>query len=345
MPRRVLTPDDIMREGLQHMGFSIEKQARRSRDANANEFKKHCGPSPSPLATVWDDLCTTNTEESKLGDKEKGQKGLMHFLMAIFFLCNCPRNRHVLASRFEVCDKCAHGAKLWKWVSRVAGLKQKVIEFPAEFGDPNGRKFAMSLDCRDHKCWEKKHPQCNLDRSWASKKHGFHAGFKCALGIAIHHDQICWISGPHKPTRHDLTIFRDDGLKEMWLRDFHDKCVVVDLGGRSSEDDESMLAFPNSRDPLPLKKMKSMARCREEDVNGGMAKFKCLFDEFSHSKEKHGLCHTAVAVIVQCRFNCGDAHLPKIWWVETLDTVDCNCGDAHLPKTWWVETLDTVDCS
>ena len=140
-----------------------------------------------------------------------------------------------------------------------------------------------------------------------------HAGFKYALGVAIYYDQICWISGPYKATRHNLTIFRNDGLKEIWNRDFNNKYIVVDLGGCSSENDEKMLAPPSSRDPLPLKKMKSLARCREEDVNGRMSRFKSLTHEFVHTKEKHGLCYTAVAVMIQYQFNCGDAYLPKMW--------------------------------
>ena len=86
MPRQVLTADRLMCAGLEFMSFSIEKQARRSYDANSKKFKKHYGLSPSVMAAIWDDLCTTNIEESKLGDKEKGQKGLRGLLMATYFL-------------------------------------------------------------------------------------------------------------------------------------------------------------------------------------------------------------------------------------------------------------------
>jgi len=102
-------------------------------------------------------------------------------------------------------------------------------------------------------------------------------------------------------------------LKAKWLSNFPGKCIVVDLGCRTSEPDEEMLAHPSSVDPLVLKKMKSMSRCREEDLNARFARFKCLTHEFEHSEEKQGVCYTAVAVVMQHQFNCGDAYLPKIW--------------------------------
>jgi len=312
MPRCILTANDIMREGLLHMGFCVDKQARRSCENNWNEYKRHYGPSPSAAALIWDDLCTTDIPESKLSDNEKGQKGLKFFHMALYFLYNYPRSAYVLASRFDVAHKNAGGDPLWKWVSRVAGLRAKVIKFPEEFSDPNGREFAMTLDCRDQKCWEKKHPRYNLDRSYSSIKHGMHAGLKHEIGLSIYHDQICWLNGPFKATMHDITVFRRN-LKAKWLSDFTGKYIVVDLGYRTSEPNERMLAYPSSIDPLVLSKMKSMSRCRQEDLNARFAKFKCLAHEFEHSEEKHGQCYAAVAVVIQYQFNCGDAYLPKIW--------------------------------
>ena len=94
--------------------------------------------------------------------------------------------------------------------------------------------------------------------------------------------------------------------------DFPGKCISVDLGHRTSRNDEDMLAYPSSSDPLELKKFKSLSHCREEDVNARMSKFKVLDYEFECSIEKHKICHHAVAVMIQCQFDCGDAHLPKL---------------------------------
>lgn len=152
----------------------------------------------------------------------------------------------------------------------------------------------------------KKHPFFNLDTTYSSKKHGGHASLKYEVGVALFHDQIVWINGPFKATRHDITVFRLNGLKQKLLNDFPDKYVTVDLGYITSELDERMLAWPNSKDPLPLKKFKSLGRCREEDINARFSKFMCMNREFTHSVAKHKDCHTSVAVIIQYQLDCGD---------------------------------------
>lgn len=120
-----LEADEIMRKGLERMGIDASTQARRSHHTNWELYKKHYGVAPVVAANVWNDLCTTDIEDAKLGAREKGQKGLNYFSMALHFLWVKPKNRHVLATRFGVCDKLASGENLWKWVSRISALKKK----------------------------------------------------------------------------------------------------------------------------------------------------------------------------------------------------------------------------
>ena len=294
------------------MNFSRGIQATKAYRTNWLEFKHHYGASPGVVAVIWNDLCTTDIAASKLSDDEKNQRGLKYLLMVIYFLFNYPRSRHSFKKLFDVNDKYASGKFFWTWVSRIAGLKEKVIKFPEEFSDPNGRPFIMSLDCRDHKVWEKKHPRFNLDRNYSSHKHGMHAALKYELGLALFSDQICWISGPYNGKRSDLTIFRTGGLKQKCLQECPGKYVVADLGYRSSEPDETMLLIPNSKHPLPLKKFLSLGRCREEDMNARMAKWKVLSHEFEHSIAKHEICYVSVAVIIQYQLDNDDAFLTKL---------------------------------
>lgn len=158
----------------------------------------------------------------------------------------------------------------------------------------------------------KKHPFFNLDTSYSSIKNGGHASLKYEVALALFHDQIVWINGPFKATRHDITIFRYNGLKQKILSQYPDKYITVDLGYETSWPDEEMLSFPSSRDPLPLKKFKSMCRCRQEDINSRFSKFMCMNREFTHSVAKHKDCHTSVAVIIQYQLNCGDFFLTKL---------------------------------
>jgi len=305
------TPDEVMETGLKIMGFSHEKQAERSHGVNWDEFKSHFGSAPAVLAAQWHDLCTTNVLGAQLPVKDTGEKGLKLFLMAHYFLWTYPKNRFTLASRFGVCDKRASGASLWTWVSQIAALKENVIIWPENFKDPNGPQFVLSVDCREVKVSEKKHPTYNLDTSFASKKHGGHAGLKHELGVAIWSDQIVWVNGPFKPTRHDITVFRE-GLKAKMLTEAPGKFAICDKGYRTKEADEEMLAHPNSKDPLPLKKFKSLVRCRQEDMNARFAKFACMSNEFTHSVEKNKACFEAVAVTIQYQLNTGHAYLPNM---------------------------------
>ena len=311
MTRTILTSDDILRHGLALMDVPPAVQAGRSKANNYEVFRAHYGAGPTSVAAMWDDLCTTDIEKSKLGDKEKGQKGLTYLFMALFFLFTYPKNRYLMATRFCKCDKYTSGKQLWTWVSRVAGLAGKVIRFPPEC-KTNGDEFLIAVDCRDHKIWEVKHPEFNLDSGYGSQKLGMHSALKYELAVATFHDQIVWINGPFKATRHDITIFRHDGLKQKLQQDYPDGLVVCDLGYRTSEPDEGMLAFPNSKDPPALKKFKSLCRCREEDINARMSKFMILSREFTHGKKKHKECFAACAVIIQYQLNNGDAFLTKM---------------------------------
>ena len=291
------------------MKYAPAIQDRRPYEKNVLEFKRHYGVAPTTVSKIWDDLCTTDIEVSKLHEKEKGQKGFRNLLMVLYFLWNYPRSRHALKVLFGACEKYASGAYFWKWAERLAGLEAKVIYFPDAMLD---EPFIMSVDCREHKIWEKQHPTLNMDTTYTSRKHGKHCGLKYELGVALFSDRIVWINGPYKPTTHDITVFRFGGLKQFLLEFYPGYYCVADGGYQSSQIDETMLATPNSTDPPPLKKFKSLGRCREEDVNGRMAKFKVLSHEFEHGIEKHKICYTAVAVLVQYQLDCGEAYLTKL---------------------------------
>lgn len=320
----VITADMMMKKGLLCMNFNEEVQSLRSYDAKWDLFKTHYGVTPRVAALVLNDLSTTNIPEAvwnelcpyddipaKLEDTERGEKGWCMFLMSLHFLWTNPKNRFVLASRFGVCEKYARGKSLWKWVYRIAALQAKVIVWPEEsFNNPNWHSFIITVDCRDHKCWEKKHPSFNLDQSYASKKHGKHASFKYELAIDIHRDKIVWMNGPFKATKHDLTIFKEDGLCDKIRALGTTKYVVCDLGYRSKPSDNMpFLAIPSSTDPICLKKFKSLARCRQEDVNGRMATFKILWDEFTHTEAQFKGCYEAIAVLIQYSLDAGDSRL------------------------------------
>jgi hypothetical protein len=298
-----------MAKGLDHCNVDAHQRAGRSHATNVKDFKKHYGAPPSEVAEMWEDLCTTDLEDVRLKESEMGQKGLKCILMVHCFLWNYPKNAVSLGKRFGVGEKLASGQHLWHWVGKVAALRALKIVWPPELNDPNGEEFIITSDNTDVKISEKKHPHCNLDRSFFSQKHN-HGGLKCEVAAANFQDQIVWVNGPFKATRHDLTIFRYNGLKAKMPPD---KWVIADLALRSSREDEmKMISCPNSGDSIPFKKFKSLCRCRLESVFSRLKNCNVLKNEFTHSVDKNELCFVAVCVITQHHLDNG-GHLFKVY--------------------------------
>jgi hypothetical protein len=102
--------------------------------------------------------------------------------------------------------------------------------------DPDGPTFICSVDGTDFRIWEPKHPTLPQDRSHMSHKFK-HGAVKYEIAVCNYYSQVCWVSGPERGGKHDLTIFRE-GLKEK-IAD--GKRLNVDRGYRSSRPDERML--------------------------------------------------------------------------------------------------------
>ena len=123
------------------------------------------------------------------------------------------------------------------------------------------------------------------------------------IGVAIYEDKIVWVNGPFPGARHDMTIFREDGLKERMPQG---KIAVLDRGYQTSKPDEvNMLATPQMNDDPEVHKFMSRVRCRTETVMGRLKSFKILSEMFHHGPEKHEMAFKAVAVIVQCHIDHG----------------------------------------
>lgn len=175
--------------------------------------------------------------------------------------------------------------------------------------DPNAETFIITVDCTDCKVWEVKHHTFPIDRGYCSQKFN-HAGLKYELAVAVFHDNIVWVNGPFKATRHDITVFHEDGLKNRMPPG---KKVIADLGYRTTRADEvDMIALPNASNTLALKKFKSIARSRHETVNGRIKTYSCMFEEFHHGQENHAACFFAICVIVQYCLEAGDACLSAV---------------------------------
>ena len=265
------------------------------------------GSTPEVMANMWSDLLRSDIPNAICTEDNKSLDGFRHFLMAHCFLWGYPRNFTWLRVMFfPIGEKESQGERFWRWVFKIQSLLPSTIKWMDRWDDPddpNCEIFIIGVDGTDCKTWEPKHPTFPVDPK--SMSHKFkHGGLKHEIAVAIYEDRIVWVNGPFPAGRHDMTIFREDGLKKRMPED---KMAVLDRGCRTSRKDEAhRLATPMIGDDAELHIFMSRVRCRTETVMGRLKEFKCLSETFRHGVEKHEWCFKAVAVIVQYQMDHGN---------------------------------------
>jgi hypothetical protein len=271
----ILTPARLCDYGLIHA--QVFNSPKYSATQKERAFKKHYGAPPLALAAMWFDLQTTTIPEAALSESENSIKGLNFFLIAHSWIWTYQRNAKQLADKFSICEDYAKGKKLWGWIGKLAALKaKKIVWDPAKMDDPNGPTFICSLDGTDFKVWEPKHPTLPQDRRQMSFKMK-HAALKYEIAVCNFESQICWVSGPYRGAKHDISVFRDGGLKEKVQIG---KLLNVDRGYQSSRPDERCLSCPNPLDSNVLYNYKSRSRLCGETFNGRLKQYSILENTF-----------------------------------------------------------------
>jgi hypothetical protein len=122
----VVTPDEILREGLRYAGF-LKKCDRKDlwkSATNVRRFKSFYGSDPVVYAQIFEDLQTTEFPEARIDTTKLGIT-LDNFLMGIHFLYVYP-TRERNAGMFDVGEQTA--AK-WGWYfsKKVQALKKQKV--------------------------------------------------------------------------------------------------------------------------------------------------------------------------------------------------------------------------
>lgn len=221
--------------------------------------------------------------------------------MAHYYLYNYPRSDAVLSTVFNITSRYCRGIHLWRWIEIIHNLKELKIRWDPVLDDPNSEIFAISVDGTNKMTYEKKHELLNKDPSMFDNKHNC-AGWKWEVALSVFRPQVVWVSGPHKASKHDKTIWRE-GLK---YRLADGKVAIVDRGYETSQPDErDKVSTPNSLDSEELANFKTRARLRHETFNGRLCDFKILYNKFRHSEDKQKLAFYAVCVTVQYQMDNG----------------------------------------
>lgn len=282
--------DDVLETGLKLIRVPLNKK----RTKNLEEFRAHYGQNPKVLAHQWEDLC----ESGKVTAQETLFKGFQSFMVAHYFLWIYPRNSKNLKSRFPALAlQDSYGAPLWYWIKKIASLKGQKIVWKARLDDPNAEFFPLSVDGVDFKTHERKHQIYNIDKKAGSKKFGGACAAKYEIACSIWESDVVHVAGPFIGGVHDLSMFREGGLKEKLAPG---KKVVVDRGYRSKDPEEiQCLAVPDLIDSKELHKFKSRARQRQESLNGRLKNYGILKHTYRHDYYSHKFVLEAVLVTVQ----------------------------------------------
>lgn len=118
----ILTADEMLRKGLEHVGFDRARQQNVSKRTNIRRFMAHFGSSPVVYAQVWEDLQTTAILQARI-DATKSDAD--SFLMAVHFL-KCYPTEDELSGRFQICEKTA---RKWAWyfATKIQALKEQKV--------------------------------------------------------------------------------------------------------------------------------------------------------------------------------------------------------------------------
>ena len=301
----LMSIQEVKSNGLLFIGVSAMEQESLGAAKTTEIFKDMYGSLPEVIAAIWYDLMHTQVPSAVCVESEKTLRGFRQFLMAHCFLWGYPRNATWLRVLFfPIGEKQTRGEPLWAWIRKMAALLTTKIKFLDRWNDEDDdvEVFILGIDGTDCKTHERQHETFPMDRQLMSHKFN-HAALKYEIGVAIFDDKICWVNGPFPGGRHDLTIFREDGLKDRMPEG---KVGVADRGYRTSKPDEvNVLATPQIGDDPELHRFMSRVRCRTETVMGRFKAFDVLSGTFRHGDDKHEFSFKAVAVIVQYQIDHG----------------------------------------
>ena len=143
-----------------------------------------------------------------------------------------PKNAEVMATHLGVAEQYCRGEPLWRWVRKIAALKEEKIQWDDRTDTEIKKKaeeFTVSVHGTDFRIWEPSHPTRPMDKSYNLHKFK-NAALRYELGILVRTGQCVWINNPFPAGTHDMTIFCK-GLNHM-IRP--GEAVIADRGYQTS---------------------------------------------------------------------------------------------------------------
>eukprot|EP00980_Cylindrotheca_fusiformis_P030737 scaffold25337_cov769-Cylindrotheca_fusiformis.AAC.2 len=205
----IFTPDEVLVRGFRAIKGLPSVTEDDFCPNNVKKFAREFGTTPTVVASVWNDIVTTDLDLGLSTREDISEKGFKRLLIALHFLFVYPKNDGVLASHFGTCKRLVEGEHKWKWVKALAKLSVLVIEWPEEeYNDPDGREILGSVDGIDFKIREKSTARLNVDSKQYSHKHN-HGALKYEIMMDAYRSEIVHLNGPFRGGEHDRNMFTD----------------------------------------------------------------------------------------------------------------------------------------
>ena len=299
----IKTPDELLEIGLELLGFSekqINRKSKHRKHKLKNLFSGNFGALPHVVAQIWEDLQRTQIPAAWLKPEERN---LPHFLYTFHFMKAYPTETQRVGKWHE-CDRIQRDV-CWSLLLKIQALKAEKIVWPTpeEIGD---NIWVGTVDGTHIKTQEPNHPIYPKDtKAFSYKNHA--AGLDYELVLCLWKPSVIWMSGPYPAATHDITIFKEGGLRDL-LRSQNLK-VIADNGYKGNDD---VISRPNSQDSKEVSKCKSRARCRQESLNGKIETLACTNSAgFRHrgdidGQSKFKICFEAAVVVTQYKMEMGD---------------------------------------
>jgi len=155
--------------------------------------------------------------------------------------------------------------------------------------------FPITVDGTHCKIHEPRHPTLSKDPTHLSHKFGS-AGLMYEIACSVYHSSIVHVNGPYPASQHDITVFRNGGLKTK-LKKLYDRKAIADSGyvGESGK----TCSLQTTQDTEEVRRLKSRAKARQESLNSRIKTFNIMKHDFRHGTEKHKIAFEAVIVMLQ----------------------------------------------
>jgi hypothetical protein len=249
----ILTPSELLKIGLNLVGFTRRRIRRAKTTTNMKRFKSFFGSSPGVIAMIWEDLQKTRINEARVPPQDRKIK---YFLMAMHHLKRYPTE----IEREGMLNISAMWGRDWVWyfVEKVQALKGEKIVWPDDLG---GENWVITVDGTH--CWiqEPQHPTWSQDSRFYSHKYG-KAGLNYELGILLSESKLVWMNGPFMAGGNDKSVLTKKGLKKKL-----EAIKKKGIGDAGYFGHQGVIACPNPHDDKKVAKFKSRDLKRHETFN------------------------------------------------------------------------------